>query len=183
MTLTCLRAGGSGIMSGASDIIPDIVTEIYVNYETEAGAAAQDRLDQIRTAMGALPWFSALKATKAWLSGDRSWRNARPAIRRLTTEEEKPSAPTSLLSACRRRKWPRNKNPGARYPMTETSVFSTCHRDCYDGCGIRVVVKDGAIDRVTGDPDHPANRGSLCGKCSLAYNGVCRDPEARLQKP
>lgn len=67
--------------------------------------------------------------------------------------------------------------------MTETSVFSTCPRDCYDGCGIRVVVKDGAIDRVTGDPDHPANRGSLCGKCSLAYNGVWRDPEARLQKP
>ena len=67
--------------------------------------------------------------------------------------------------------------------MTETSILSTCHRDCYDGCGIRVVVKDGTIDRVTGDPDHPANRGSLCGKCSLAYNGVWRDPEARLQKP
>ena len=63
-------------MSGASNIIPDIVTEIYVNYETDTGAAAQDRLDQIRTAMGALPWFSALKATKAWLSGDPSWCNA-----------------------------------------------------------------------------------------------------------
>ena len=67
--------------------------------------------------------------------------------------------------------------------MTETSILSTCPRDCYDGCGIRVVVKDGAINRVTGDPNHPANRGSLCGKCSLAYNGVWRDPEARLQKP
>ena len=51
MTLICLRAGGSGIMSGASNIIPDIVTEIYVNYETDTGAAAQDRLGQIRTAM------------------------------------------------------------------------------------------------------------------------------------
>ena len=76
-------------MSGANNIIPDIVTEIYANYETDIGAAAQDRLGQIRTAMGALPLFSALKATTAWLSGDPSWCNARPAIRRLTTEEEK----------------------------------------------------------------------------------------------
>jgi len=67
--------------------------------------------------------------------------------------------------------------------MIETSILTTCPRDCYDSCGIRVVLKDGAIDRVTGDPDHPANRGSLCGKCTLAYNGVWRDPKARLQKP
>jgi anaerobic selenocysteine-containing dehydrogenase len=67
--------------------------------------------------------------------------------------------------------------------MTETTILTTCPRDCYDSCGIRVVVKDGAIDRVTGDPDHPANRGSLCGKCTLAYNGVWRDPKARLHKP
>jgi anaerobic selenocysteine-containing dehydrogenase len=67
--------------------------------------------------------------------------------------------------------------------MTETSILTTCPRDCYDSCGIRVVVKNGTIDRVTGDPNHPANRGSLCGKCTLAYNGVWRDPKARLQKP
>jgi anaerobic selenocysteine-containing dehydrogenase len=65
----------------------------------------------------------------------------------------------------------------------EQSVLTTCPRDCYDSCGIRVVLKDGKIDRVTGDPDHPANRGSLCGKCTLAYNGVWRDPKARLTKP
>ena len=67
--------------------------------------------------------------------------------------------------------------------VTEKSVLTTCPRDCYDSCGIRVVLKDGEIDRVTGDPDHPANRGSLCGKCTLAYNGVWRDPAARLAKP
>ncbi len=66
---------------------------------------------------------------------------------------------------------------------TEQSILTTCPRDCYDSCGIRVVLKDGNIDRVTGDPDHPANRGSLCGKCTLAYNGVWRDPDARLTKP
>ena len=89
MTLTCLRTCGSSSMYRASNIISDVITEIYANYETDIGAAAQDRLGQIRTAMGALPWFSALKATKAWLSGDPSWCNARPAIRRLITEEEK----------------------------------------------------------------------------------------------
>ncbi len=66
---------------------------------------------------------------------------------------------------------------------TENSILTTCPRDCYDSCGIRVVLKNGEIDRVTGDPDHPANRGSLCGKCTLAYNGVWRDPAARLAKP
>lgn len=67
--------------------------------------------------------------------------------------------------------------------MGETTVLTTCPRDCYDSCGIRVVLKDGEIDRVTGDPDHPENRGSLCGKCTLAYNGVWRDPAARLTMP
>lgn len=67
--------------------------------------------------------------------------------------------------------------------MGETSVLTTCPRDCYDSCGIRVVLQDGEIDRITGDADHPANRGSLCGKCTLAYNGVWRDPAARLTRP
>lgn len=66
---------------------------------------------------------------------------------------------------------------------SEHSILTTCPRDCYDSCGIRVVMKNGEIDRVTGDPDNPANRGSLCGKCSLAYNGVWRNPKARLTKP
>ena len=67
--------------------------------------------------------------------------------------------------------------------MTKTMIRTTCPRDCYDGCGIRVVLNDGEIDRVTGDPEHPENRGSLCGKCTLAYNGVWRDPSARLLRP
>ena len=68
--------------------------------------------------------------------------------------------------------------------MTETSILSTCPRDCYDSCGLRVVIDDtGKINRVTGDPDHPSNRGSLCGKCALAYNGVWLDAEQRLTRP
>lgn len=67
--------------------------------------------------------------------------------------------------------------------MGDTHVKTTCPRDCYDSCGMRVVLRDGAIHRVTGDADHPGNRGSLCAKCTLAYNGVWRDHEARLGRP
>lgn len=87
MTLTCLRAGGNGIMSGASNIIPEVTTAIYRGFASDEGAAAQARLGEIRSAMADLPWFSALKATMGWLSGDPSWRIARPAIRQLTDAE------------------------------------------------------------------------------------------------
>lgn len=89
MTLTALRAGGNGAMSGISNIVPDVTTALYAGFEGEQGEAMQERIGEIRGAMGDLPWFSALRATMAWLSGDPSWRNARPAIRRLTEPEEK----------------------------------------------------------------------------------------------
>jgi len=65
----------------------------------------------------------------------------------------------------------------------EETVRTTCPRDCYDACGIHVVKRDGVILKVMGDPTHPHNRGTLCGKCTLAYNGAWRDPQARLLHP
>jgi anaerobic selenocysteine-containing dehydrogenase len=62
-------------------------------------------------------------------------------------------------------------------------VRTTCPRDCYDGCGIAVVRRDGRIARVLGDPDHPVSRGALCGKCAIAYNGAWLDPGRRLLHP
>ncbi|MDA0218622.1 MAG: molybdopterin-dependent oxidoreductase [Proteobacteria bacterium] len=62
-------------------------------------------------------------------------------------------------------------------------IKTTCPRDCYDGCGIAVVKRDGRIAKVLGDPDHPTARGALCGKCAVAYNGVWLDPEVRLLHP
>lgn len=44
-------------------------------------------------------------------------------------------------------------------------------------------MKDGLISSVRGDPGHPVSRGKLCKKCSIGYNGVWRDPDARLTKP
>lgn len=67
-------------------------------------------------------------------------------------------------------------------PASE-AIKTTCPRDCYDACGIRVLRRNGEVLRVVGDRDHPVSRGSLCGKCALAYNGAWRDPAERLATP
>ncbi len=63
------------------------------------------------------------------------------------------------------------------------TVKTTCPRDCYDACGISVLVQDGAIRKVMGDRDHHVSRGALCGKCALGYNGPFIDPDQRLASP
>ncbi|MSP31975.1 MAG: dehydrogenase [Pseudolabrys sp.] len=63
------------------------------------------------------------------------------------------------------------------------NIRTTCPRDCYDACGIVVARRDGRISKVLGDPNHPIARGTLCGKCALAYNGVWLNPAARLSNP
>jgi anaerobic selenocysteine-containing dehydrogenase len=65
----------------------------------------------------------------------------------------------------------------------KTILRTTCPRDCYDACGIAVIKRGERIVKVLGDPDHPVSRGALCGKCAIAYNGVMRDPNARLTQP
>lgn len=62
-------------------------------------------------------------------------------------------------------------------------IKSNCPRDCYDGCGINIELKDGKVSRVLGDDTHPVSRGRLCNKCAIAYNGVWRDEQARLTYP
>jgi anaerobic selenocysteine-containing dehydrogenase len=62
-------------------------------------------------------------------------------------------------------------------------VRTNCPRDCYDGCGIVVERRGEGTVRVLGDRDHPVSRGTLCGKCAVAYNGVWQDESARLLHP
>ncbi|MBV9536182.1 MAG: molybdopterin-dependent oxidoreductase [Solirubrobacterales bacterium] len=62
-------------------------------------------------------------------------------------------------------------------------VLTTCPRDCYDACGVEVVLRAGRIRHVRGDRSHPVSRGRLCVKCATAYNGVLLDPRARLLYP
>ncbi len=67
--------------------------------------------------------------------------------------------------------------------MDATAIRTTCPRDCYDACGMLVKTSaDGTIN-VVGDPEHSVSRGALCGKCSIGYNGVWRDPGVRLTRP
>jgi anaerobic selenocysteine-containing dehydrogenase len=65
----------------------------------------------------------------------------------------------------------------------EELLTTTCPRDCYDSCGISVIKRDGVITAVRGDVHHPVSRGTLCGKCSTAYNREWRDPRSRLTEP
>ena len=62
-------------------------------------------------------------------------------------------------------------------------ILTTCPRDCYDSCGVAVRVRDGVIDQVRGDPNHPMSHGRLCAKCSTGYNNEWLDPDVRLTRP
>ncbi len=62
-------------------------------------------------------------------------------------------------------------------------IRTTCPRDCYDACGVLVSLRSGEVRHVRGDPEHHVSRGRLCAKCSIAYNGVLRDSEVRLNRP
>jgi anaerobic selenocysteine-containing dehydrogenase len=43
--------------------------------------------------------------------------------------------------------------------------------------------RDGSVTAVRGNPTHAVSRGTLCGKCSTAYNREWRDPQRRLSQP
>jgi anaerobic selenocysteine-containing dehydrogenase len=66
---------------------------------------------------------------------------------------------------------------------TYKTIKTTCPRDCYDACGMKVLVEGGRVRKVSGDRNHLVSRGKLCPKCALAYNGAWIDPGRRLTHP
>lgn len=58
---------------------------------------------------------------------------------------------------------------------------SVCPYDCPDSCGLRVELVDGQAVKVTGDPEHPFTRGTLCPKMAH-YERTVYSPE-RLTHP
>ncbi len=48
--------------------------------------------------------------------------------------------------------------------MSKEIKRSVCPYDCPDTCGLLVEVKDGKAVKVSGDPEHPFTRGTLCVK-------------------
>lgn len=48
------------------------------------------------------------------------------------------------------------------------TVIRGCARTppgCHNNCGILMYVKDGVLEKVEGDPEHPYNQGRLCSRC------------------
>jgi thiosulfate reductase/polysulfide reductase chain A len=62
-----------------------------------------------------------------------------------------------------------------------TQTYKSACRMCHGGCGVLVHVVDGAIQRVTGDPDSPLNKGLLCPK-GVASTDIVNHPR-RLTHP
>ncbi len=65
-------------------------------------------------------------------------------------------------------------------PVGDTVKTTTCYM-CACRCGIRVHLKDGRIRYIEGNPDHPVNRGVLCGKGSAGI--MTHYAPARLRAP
>lgn len=65
--------------------------------------------------------------------------------------------------------------------QTDGIFPSVCSLDCPDQCGLLVHKQEGKIVRVTGDPNHPVTRGSICNKVRKITERLY-DPK-RLQYP
>jgi len=65
-------------------------------------------------------------------------------------------------------------------PTGDEIKTTTCYM-CACRCGVRVHLKDGQVRYIDGNPDHPVNKGVLCGKGSA---GIMQHySPARLSKP
>lgn len=60
-------------------------------------------------------------------------------------------------------------------------IKATC-RMCHGGCGTIATVRDGVVEKVVGDPDHPVNRGKLCVKAGKASVEQIYGPQ-RIEHP
>src|SRR5690606_29083417 len=65
-------------------------------------------------------------------------------------------------------------------PVRDEIVTTTCYM-CACRCGIRVHLKDGQIRYIDGNPEHPVNRGVICGKGSAGI--MTQHAPSRLRAP
>lgn len=65
--------------------------------------------------------------------------------------------------------------------MPNKIIRSVCPYDCPDTCGLLVEVRDGKAIKVSGDPEHPFTRGTLCVKMNR-YQETVHSP-LRLTRP
>ncbi|HVZ48139.1 MAG TPA: molybdopterin-dependent oxidoreductase, partial [Gemmatimonadaceae bacterium] len=62
-------------------------------------------------------------------------------------------------------------SPDDTVPGVSIYYASTC-RECAVGCGIIVETRDGRAIKIDGNPDHPVNKGALCGRGQSALQGL-----------
>ncbi len=60
-------------------------------------------------------------------------------------------------------------------------IIRTVCEGCMSGCGVLVHREDGKVTGITGDPDHPQNRGRLCIK-GVTYDELVYHPD-RIKHP
>ena len=65
------------------------------------------------------------------------------------------------------------------YTVTRTTAWSA--PGCHEGCGVLCYVKDGKLEKVEGDKEHPFNLGKLCPRC-LCVPDVVNHPD-RITSP
>lgn len=65
--------------------------------------------------------------------------------------------------------------------MPDSHIVTTVCGLCHTNCGLKISVKNGRIDKIKGNPDHPANSGALCVKGN-AIKELVYAPE-RLKHP
>jgi formate dehydrogenase (coenzyme F420) alpha subunit len=65
--------------------------------------------------------------------------------------------------------------------MADARIVATVCGLCHTKCGLKITVKNGRIDKVRGNPDHPANSGAICVK-GAAMKELVYAPD-RLQHP
>ncbi|MDP3047465.1 MAG: molybdopterin-dependent oxidoreductase [Chloroflexota bacterium] len=70
---------------------------------------------------------------------------------------------------------------GSTGSQTGDRVVPTICGACHNSCGMLVHVRDGVIQEIKGNPDHPMNRGTLCVK-GRAMAELTRSPQ-RLKRP
>ena len=65
-------------------------------------------------------------------------------------------------------------------PVADEVKTTTCYM-CACRCGVRVHLRDGEVRYIDGNPEHPVNRGVICGKGSAGI--MKQHSPAKLRKP
>jgi anaerobic selenocysteine-containing dehydrogenase len=78
-----------------------------------------------------------------------------------------------------------NREKRQKSNLSETEIIPTttwsAGPGCHGGCGVLAHIRDGKLEKIEGDPDHPWNNGRLCARC-LAMTQYINHPD-RLTHP